>query len=159
MTIESGLSEGEVLVMNPRAHPQKLNLPDLPDLQKPALPTIAAGTTANDTSSGRPGPTFVAAPDVDGRGAGPNGSGRPASAGGEGGRPGGDFDPARIFAALDTDGDGVLSAQELQNVPADRRGRILAADADGDGTVTREEFMRAMSALAGGVSRGGDAGR
>jgi hypothetical protein len=31
MTLQEGLQEGEVVVLNPRAHPDKLQLPDLPD--------------------------------------------------------------------------------------------------------------------------------
>jgi Ca2+-binding EF-hand superfamily protein len=59
---------------------------------------------------------------------------------GRGNGPGGEmnfirFDP--ILAAVDTDGDGVLSAEEIRNAAV----AIRKLDKDGDGKVTREEAM------------------
>ncbi len=69
----------------------------------------------------------------------------PEGRGGRGGRgrgdgPGGEmnfirFDP--ILAAVDTNGDGVISADEIKN----SAGAIRKLDKDGDGKVTREEAM------------------
>jgi hypothetical protein len=45
------------------------------------------------------------------------------------------------FAALDADGDGKLTAEELGEMPEERRARFLeSADADGDGAISKEEF-------------------
>jgi len=71
--------------------------------------------------------------------------GRGGRGGGEGGRgdgPRGDMNFIRmdpILAAVDTNGDGVISAEEIRN-SADA---IRKLDKDGDGRVTREEAMPA----------------
>jgi Ca2+-binding EF-hand superfamily protein len=64
----------------------------------------------------------------------------PTESGGRGGGRGGGremnfirMDP--ILAAIDTNGDGTISAEELRNAPA----AIRKLDKDGDGSVTREE--------------------
>jgi Ca2+-binding EF-hand superfamily protein len=64
-----------------------------------------------------------------------------AGAGGRGG-PRGEMNFIRmdpILAAVDTDGDGVLSAEEIRNSSA----AIRKLDKDGDGKVSREEAMPA----------------
>ena len=38
MTVESGLKEDELVVMNPRAYPQRLQIPDLPAAEEPVKP-------------------------------------------------------------------------------------------------------------------------
>jgi Ca2+-binding EF-hand superfamily protein len=45
-----------------------------------------------------------------------------------------------VLAAVDTNGDGVLSAEEIRNAASS----IRKLDIDGDGKVTREELMTAM---------------
>jgi multidrug efflux pump subunit AcrA (membrane-fusion protein) len=162
MTVKSGLEEGEEVVLNPRAYSDKLEIPELPD-EEPVAKAGKGPRPKGPRSEGLLGDRPGGMPGSD-RG-GPPGGGRRERAGrGRGGPPGdggdgqpgmgrggqagggrGGFDPARIFSTLDTDGDGVLSAEELQAIPADRRGRMTAADADGDGEVSREEFTTGMS--------------
>lgn len=155
MTVESGLEEGQTVVMNPRAYPDKLDIPELPDEEqvvKPGRGPRAKGPPSEGLAGGRPGGGPGGKP---GDGAG----GRPGSGSGSPGRKpdgsgGGGFDPSRIFSMLDTDGDGVISAEELKAIPADRRGRMTAADADGNGEVSKKEFTAALSrARSGGGSR------
>lgn len=71
--------------------------------------------------------------------AGPGGRGGPE--GGRGG-PRGEMNFIRmdpILAAVDTDGDGVLSAEEIRNAAV----AVRKLDKDGDGKVSREEAMPA----------------
>jgi multidrug efflux pump subunit AcrA (membrane-fusion protein) len=169
MTVESGLEEGETVVMNPRAHADKLEIPDLPD-EEPV--EAADGPTGSPGGPGagsaeRPegGPGVEGRRGGPGRGArgGPDGAagGPPAGRGGRGeGAGGGGFDPAAIFAQRDTDGDGVISADEMSSVPAGFRDRMIQNDTDGDGAISRDEFMKGMSRFQGGGrppqgSRGG----
>jgi Ca2+-binding EF-hand superfamily protein len=51
-----------------------------------------------------------------------------------------------LFAALDTNGDGVIDATEINNAPA----ALRKLDKNGDGKITREEVRP-----AGGRRRGG----
>ena len=75
----------------------------------------------------------------------------PADSPGRGGRgegPRGEINFIRmdpILAAVDTNGDGVLSAEEIRNAAES----IRKLDKDGDGKVSREEAMP-----AGGRGRG-----
>lgn len=68
---------------------------------------------------------------------------------GPGGRGGfGNF-PNPLFEALDSDGDGVISAEELQNAAA----ALKKLDRDGDGKLTREEVRPQFGQFGG---RGGE---
>lgn len=74
--------------------------------------------------------------------------GRGGGEGGRGGGPRGEVNFIRIdpiLAAVDTNGDGVISAEELRHAPE----AIQKLDKDGDGKVTREE-----ATPAGGRGRG-----
>jgi multidrug efflux pump subunit AcrA (membrane-fusion protein) len=139
MTIESGLTEGETLVMNPRAYPDKLQLPDLPD--EPQVPDDSDGPTQRKKRPSQ------AAGGEDGPVAGPEG--RAPDGGGAGG---GDFDPERIFAALDADGDGKVSGEEI---PDRMRDNLSEIDTDQDGAVSREEWQQRRSARSSGGGGGG----
>jgi EF-hand domain pair len=69
-----------------------------------------------------------------------------AQRGGRGGPPGGAGGALPIIAALDTDGDGELSAKEIDNAAA----ALRTLDKNRDGKLTREEFL--------GTARGGGPG-
>jgi len=75
--------------------------------------------------------------------AAPGDRGGPEERRGEGPRPDRAMNFIRmdpVLAAVDTNGDGILSAEEIRNSP----GSIRKLDLDGDGKVTREELMTAM---------------
>lgn len=133
MTIAEGLQEGETVVLNPRAHPQQLALPELPDEEPAKLaaatpPQAGRAPTAESAAKGSPAKT----PAESAAGEPPSPTHEP-------------FDPARLFASLDGDRDGRLSAKELAGLPPERRERIQRADANGDGIITRQEFESAMA--------------
>lgn len=146
MTIETGLEEGDVVAMNPRSYPDKLEIPDLPDEEAPE------GKNGPGAKKPRPkGPPLA--------GSGGKPGARPSGQGEQGGGQGSRPDPTKVFSALDKDGDGSLSADELKVIPAAQRAPMTAADADGDGAVSREEFTKAMSQLkSGAAKRGGNGG-
>lgn len=163
MIIRSGLEEGDRVVLNPRAFLDRLELPDMPETdtsrdqeELAAQPGSADPESAGYGRAGGPakGPPGGPGMGAEGRGAGSAGD-RPAGEGAAGGGPtGGGFDPARIFSMVDTDGDGVISAEELARLPADQRARIEASDLDGDGQITREEFMKAVGQRSGNKPAG-----
>ena len=66
---------------------------------------------------------------------------------GRGGSPGGGFPPLPILAALDADGDGELSAKEIDNSAT----ALRTLDKNKDGKLTRDELLPA-------VREGGPAG-
>lgn len=83
----------------------------------------------------------------------PGGGGR-GEGGAGGGRGGfGNF-PNPIFDAIDKDGDGVISAQELEGAVA----ALKALDKDGDGKITREEVRPQFGNRGGQPGGGGQAG-
>lgn len=93
-----------------------------------------------------------------GRGGPEGGRGR---GGGFGGRGGGDFNPADMirrlnpmFAAIDKDEDGSLSASEIEAAVA----AIKALDTDGDGKVSAEEVRPQFGGSPGGGPPGGRGG-
>jgi Ca2+-binding EF-hand superfamily protein len=87
-----------------------------------------------------------------GRGGPGGGGGRGGPGGGGGG--GGGFDPAQIFARLDTDSDGKLSAEEIEAVPEQWRGGVKERDKNGDGFVDKDEFMAQRQGGAGNAPNG-----
>ena len=64
----------------------------------------------------------------------------------------------QMFARQDADGDGLISADELANVPAGLRDRLMQSDTDGDGAVSRAEFTEGMAKMQSGTSSQGPAG-
>jgi HlyD family secretion protein len=147
MTIDSGLEEGELVVMNPRAYADKMDIPDLPDPEPvERFESGPRGLDGPDRSSGGPPAGSSGRPggeDAAGRDGGP-------PRGESGGRgPGGGFDPMQMFARQDADGDGSISADEMDEVPAGLRDRLMQNDVDGDGAVSRDEFAAGMARMQG----------
>ncbi len=161
VTVLSGLDENEQVVLNPRRHSDKFVLPDLPDsrtIESIAVtgqpPRDLSTGTSSDAGVGNLGLTDAVAQQPSGP------SGVPGAPGAGNGPP----DPAAVAGFMlqryDTDGDGRLSQEEVNQLPDDRRGDIMAADANGDGTVDMDELMssisqRMQSAGAGPVPTGG----
>lgn len=100
---------------------------------KEELMALAAKMDADMPAQGRGG---------DGPGRGGDGPGRGRGPGGPGGRGGPPGGPAMlpIIKALDADGNGELSAKEIDNAPA----ALRSLDKNKDGKLTREEMFGEM---------------
>jgi len=164
LVIRSGLEAGDVCIANPRKYRDQVELPEI--VEAPVTEEIIAATDSSESSAAE-------STDAPRRGRGSRGElaqasatgGAAAPSGGQGGagRAAGGFDPAAIFAALDTSGDGTIDTAEVAKVPSDQRPRLLTNDTDADGQITRAEFdagmakLRALMQQAGGAAAGGRA--
>jgi hypothetical protein len=92
---------------------------------------LALGLTAGSVSAQNDGPPDQQGPPPAGDGAPPDG---PPPGDGPAGR---HHRPPPFMAALDTNKDGVLSADEIANAAK----ALLTLDKDGDGKITMEEFL------------------
>ncbi len=107
------------------------------------LKTIEASDAASDDGE-------TAGMEAQDAGGGPGGGG-----GGGGQRGGGGWDPEAMFTENDTDGDGFLKDDEI----SDRmRENLAAIDTDGDGAVSKEEMMARSAARRGGGGQPGGGG-
>jgi len=152
--IESGLQEGDSVILNLRDHLDLMDLPelvtednsDLRDLSEDAGPD-QSGDSQDRPMKGPAGKSTGDANGASGRGAA-GGFGGPG--GGAGGRPNISTIVDRSMERSDTDGDGQLSASEIEAMDSQFRGFIKAADGDGDGIVTKAELMKSFQSRMGG---------
>lgn len=163
VTIEEGLSEGDLVALNPRQHLDLLELPDVDEVSdRDKLAEIGA-------DAGKPVvPPADDGQEVAGQGgrspAGGPGGGRGAGGGGSGGGPGGGgpgaggFNPQmivdRIFQA-DTDGDGKLSGDEINGLDERMRDRVGEYDTNSDGVLEKDEVLKAFQKRAQQREAGG----
>ena len=179
-TIESGLKEGDRIVLNLREHLSLMDLPELAQEDNSAMRELSqevkvpSGAAVGEPrrggpEGGRPGGRKPGGPGgrggpggpADGPSDGPGGRGGP---GGPGGGPGargaagGGFNPAvivnRSMEMNDKDGDGKLSSSEIDGIDSQFRAGVKAADTDGDGSVTRAELLKSIQKrMSGGGQR------
>ena len=141
--IESGITEGDSVILNLRDH---LDLMDLPEL------VSEDNSSMQDISEVKPdAPT----PGTEQVGGGPDSGGppgqRPRSGGG---RPDIGTIVSSSMERNDTDGDGKLSAKEIAAMDGRFRDAVKSADKDGDGSVTKDELMKSFQArMSGGGGR------
>ena len=133
--LNSAVTTGDVVAMNPRNLLALVNLPELPINEVNSIATKAS----SEAQARQPAATE----------AGPR-------TGGGGGPPGGGGgDPAQIasmiFTRLDTNQDGRIAADEM---PAAQADRLKQGDTNGDGAIDKQELIEAMrkqmSAAGGG---------
>ena len=144
---DTGLREGEKVVLGAFTYRDELDLPELaPEQQKPqgegGLDSDDQPKAGQESGAGKPGQP----------GAGP-GQGRPRPGGQAGGAGGARPDPAQAFTSLDANGDGKLEKSEL---PAPFQSRFADLDKNSDSSVDKGEFAAGMAALR---AAGGGAGR
>jgi Ca2+-binding EF-hand superfamily protein len=92
-----------------------------------------------------------------GGGGGGRGGGGDGGGGGGGGR---SFNPEaivdRVMERNDKDEDGILSAEELEDISEQFRSRLTAADADEDGAISKDELLKYFTEQASQRGSGGD---
>lgn len=157
VVINSGLNEGDQVVLNPDPFVEYVEFP-APPIDKLGKPkTLLANARAPDPigmNNGGPGNSGNGL--SEGKIGGKDGS---HSKGGPGERgPGGEKgrNPVSLvqdmFNRYDLNKDGALSTEEM---PAERRDRMELADANGDGKVDRNELTTAMARTRGPRGEGG----
>ncbi|MEO1528605.1 MAG: efflux RND transporter periplasmic adaptor subunit [Planctomycetota bacterium] len=172
-TISEGISDGDEVVLNLREHLNLLELPeitaddnsemrDIADVDPDAKPVDPNAGGGEGFSGGRPGGGGFGGGREGGRPGGgggreggrPGGGGGGFGGGGPGGGGGGRPDPATIANFImqrsDTNGDGVISAEELSQADQRMQDRAKQYDGDGDGSITRDELTKALKAQMGG---------
>lgn len=163
--IESGLQEGEVVVLNAREFRDKVNLPKIPESAGGTAEGAAAASEESGAQAGQPATGISRAPGPprgprEGQpGEGPSregpprseeargnlsagedtpGGGQPRRPGGEGPRPGGPPNPAQFIARFDRNGDGKIDRDEA---PEFLRGAFDMLDTNRDGVIDANEFQ------------------
>gem|GEM_PF-1116904 len=165
--VESGLGEGDVVVVNAREFRDRVNLPKLPTQSAELLSEAGAEQAPGDSATvgaqagqptravSGPGATDTSGADSPRRGPpgmppfgpprseGAPGPGAPPSDQQAGGPPGGEPrggrpDPAQFFQRLDRNGDGKLERDE---VSGPLQAAFSMVDTNGDGQIDQAEFM------------------
>lgn len=155
--IETGLSEGDEVALNPRRYVDEDKLPGGTVPERSNGRSIRGELKQADAeSAGQPSPSGDS-PDQQADSAA--GEGAVAESVGDSFR-GGRGDPATMasamFSRMDANSDGLLSGDEL---PAERREQIMAADTNSDGAISRDELTAGMRAMRGGGRTGGGSPR
>jgi|688.fasta_scaffold05607_10 RND family efflux transporter MFP subunit len=176
VTITDELKEGEVVVLNPRSHLDRMKLPEIeevddreklqeigktapPQAKGAAPPGAAVGQAAGGKAAG-------------GQGAGGQGAGGQAAGGqggGRGGPGGGELSAAKMVESTmeraDTNKDGELTSEEIDTLDARFKDSVKQADTNGDGKVNKAELTVAMGkvvarikSMMGGAGGGGPPG-
>lgn len=136
VTFDSGLEEGEEVVLNPRKHLDMMELPDVAEVtDREKLAEIGANASK---------PTGVTED-------GPSQGGPPSAGGG--------FNPQAIvdgiFSKSDTNGDGKIAGDEINSLDSRMKDRMSAMDGNGDGELEKAEVLKAFKSFSGGGRRPG----
>lgn len=152
LEILDGVSEGELMIMNPRTNFSD----DIADLEAASEP-VQNEAEEGETVKAAPGPAVGNSPEGPPKTVGP-GAAR-TQAGGQGSPAGGaGGDRAASFTRLDKNSDGKLTADEL---PGQMSKMVDRADANKDGALDKAEFLKAAANRplgAGGGEPGGGQG-
>jgi HlyD family secretion protein len=150
VTVKSGVSENDNVVLDPRNHLDRMVIPEIVEVDdREKMVSLSNEPLPKSASSG---PTGADGPGV-------AGAGRPAAAGGMNA----DAIVGAILSRMDTNSDGKLSQDEVASDERMKAG-FAEYDSNKDGSIDRAELssgmkkrMSAMGAAGGGV--GGGSGR
>ncbi len=126
VVIRSGLNEGEEVVLGAAAYRDKVRLPDLPVVPKPAALKAESGQGAASPAGER--------------------GGTPATPKKAGTAPEGRIDPVQLFTRLDKNGNGRLEAEELAGPMKEN---LAAIDTNGDQAIALNEWLAFSKRLSG----------
>lgn len=147
VTVKSGVSENDNVVLDPRNHLDRMVIPEIAEVDDRAKMVSLSNEPMPKSASGGP-----AAAD----GQGVAGAGRPAAAGGMNA----DAIVGAILSRMDTNSDGKLSQEEVASDERMKAG-FAEYDTNKDGNIDRAELssgmkkrMAAMGAAGGGGGRG-----
>jgi hypothetical protein len=131
LTVDSGLEEGEYVVMNPRRYLDLMQIPDIPDPPKVELSEAEKKIAAEAKNAESK--------------AGPVGGGR----GGPGGMGGmtADSMAEQQMQRYDSNSDGKLSQDEINAMDDRAKGSAQQADTNGDGEVDLAELTKRMEVV------------
>lgn len=164
--IESGVSEGDMLVMDPGQYKDLMDLPEADQESRIVIPEGEVGEVkegnANTSSESKRGGGDGKRGGGDGkRGGGESKRGGDQSKRGGSGGPGGGFDVNSmidgIMTKYDTNEDGKIDSEE-QEAFEGMASRMTSADKDGDGEITKEEVKTYMDDAMKRFSKGGGGG-
>lgn len=131
VTIDSGLEEGDRIVLNPRKHLDLMEFPEVEDVtDREKLREIGK-------EAGKPG-----APDPNATAVDPRTQQMVDG----------------MFQKYDTNGDGKVDPEEMGKLEERTKGFLSRADSNKDGTVEKAEAIKAMGAMMQGGGRGGAGG-
>jgi hypothetical protein len=137
--VESGLKEGEEVIMNPRTHfAEEIARLEAESVKKAQEARRKSGETAKANGDG---PSERSGSDSPQNRQGGNATAQRPPNGGQG------FNREAFFARQDANGDGELSGDEISDRMKQGLSRL---DKNGDGKLSKEEFMAAKPPGEGG---------
>jgi HlyD family secretion protein len=152
VTVKSGVSENDNVVLDPRNHLDRMVIPEIAEVDDRAKMVSLSNEPLPKSASA--GPAGAGAPGA----AGVAGAGRPAAAGGMNA----DAIVGAILSRMDTNSDGKLSQDEVASDERMKAG-FAEYDSNKDGNIDRAELSsgmkKRMSAMGAGGGVGGGSGR
>jgi len=159
VTINEGLAKGDLVVLNPRSHADKMIIPEIPVVEdrERLASAVASASALRATELAKVSNPSEAAPGDKTRGEWSGGQGQ----GGGQGAPSATAIVAMIFQKLDKNADGKISTAEAAE---DERtaGRFSETDKNSDGQIDQAEMTTSMAARmgrSGGGPPGGGGGQ